>query len=179
MTDTLDNNNPAPETEAPETDAPAPEKPAKGPSKSALAAQIESLTAQVQTLVAANTAAQQAAEEARRASLSEAQKLTEDRAALDAERKAIVSEARQAAAEKLGIKPVALQLVPECDPRTAEGAKVMSDWAKANPDFVKSAQAPGTSFSPPPESALAQVLSGVKNSPYISTEGIRKMLNRR
>lgn len=165
---------PVPPADDKAPDAPADKGPDKAPDAPDLAAQIASLTATVAALTADKARADAAAEEARKASLTEAQRLAEDRQAVEAERKALVQDARKAAAERLGINPKALALAPEVDPRTADGAKALEAWARDNPEFVKAAGAKGELPKWEPESALGKILAGKATHPLIDVANIKK-----
>ena len=126
-------------------------------------------------------AAAEAAEVARKAGLSEAEKLLEERKAftveIETERGRLVTEARKGALAKLGVFEKAMALAPAVDPRDPKGAAELETWAKANPEFVRAA-APG---EPPPlqampESKLAKVLGGVLKNPYVTPGGLRRIL---
>ncbi len=175
------------ETQNPTPDAPvvAPsEQPAPAPEAIDWAAKFAELTATVESLKADKQAAVDAAEQARQASMTEAERVADaqakveaERAALETERRSIVAEARAAAADKLGIFQKALALAPDVDPRTPEGAKALSDWAKDNPEFVKAQHAPTSTYEAPPKSNLAQQLMGAVKNPYMSVETLRKLVN--
>lgn len=170
-------DNKAPDNTNPGDKAPDKTPETGGDKAPDLAAIVATLTAQVAELTAEKTKAAEVAEAARVASLSEAERIAEERKALDAEKKGLVSQARQAAADKLGILPKALALAPDVDPRTPEGAKALETWAKDNPEFVKSKTGDAPGFTPPPKSPLAAFLTGEKKHPIYSVEAIRKMLN--
>lgn len=167
-----------PDTTTPDTTGPENQAPDTGTGGPDLAAQIAALTAQVQTLTAAKAEADAQVEAARQAALTEAERLAEDRSKLEAEKAQMLDQARKDAAAKLGVFDKALPLLPEGDPRTPEGAKMLADWAKANPEFVRQQTPPPKTFDAPPKSALAQILSGEKKHPYLSAESARAMLSR-
>ena len=168
MADTID--NPTPDTPAPDNKAPD------------VAGELASLKAQIEGLTKAKTEADNKAEEARKAALSEADKLKEERAAFMAEvegtKAGIRKEARGQAMDRLGILPNYRDFAPDVDPRDPAGAKALTDWAQSHPEVVK---AQGTHnpapMTPPPESMLGKVLSGVAKSPYMTKEGFRKLIN--
>lgn len=176
MSDTTPDQTPAPDqTPDPTPDPKAGEGGDKGPD---LAAIVATLTAQVAELTAEKTRATEAAEAARVASLSEAERVAEERKALDAEKKGLVMQARQAAADKLGILPKALPLIPDVDPRTPEGAKAFEAFAKENPEFLKpanSAPNPLVDLANSAKGRLADVLSGKVKNPLITPESLKKM----
>ncbi len=157
----------------------APDKtPETGDKAPDLAAIVATLTAQVAELTAERTKAAEAAEAARVASLTEAEKVAEERKALETEKKSLVTQARQAAADKLGILPKALPLAPDVDPRTPEGAKALETWAKENPEFLRptnSAPNPLADLANSAKGRLADVLTGKVKNPLITAESLKKM----
>lgn len=176
---------PAPDTTpAGDTKPPEGKAPDKTPEGGApdLAAVVAALTQKLDGLTAELTAektkAAEAAEAARVAKLSDAEKLAEERKALDLEKKGLVQEARKSAADKLGINAKALPLVPDVDPRTAEGAKAMEAWAKENPEFCKTTTAapnPLTALGQSAKGKLADILSGKTSNPLITADSLKKM----
>ena len=130
---------------------------------------------------AADTAAA-AVEAARKAGMSDADKLREERLAFAAEvaaqKDSLKAERRAAAAAKLGIVAKALALVPaDIDPGTPEGAAMLERWAVTNPEFVQRGPGAPQPFTPPPTSKLGEFLSGVKKHPYLTAEGFGKLLS--
>lgn len=156
---------------------------AKAPDGTAdLAAQVKTLSAQLETLTKAKTEADAKAEEARKASLSEADKLKEERTAFAAEvantKAGLRKEARSQALDRLGVLPNYRDFAPDADPTNADGAKQLADWAKGHPEVVKVTGAPQPPpFAPAPESMLGKVLAGVAKSPYITKEGLQRLIN--
>jgi hypothetical protein len=146
-----------------------------------LAAQVAALTTQLAAMATERDAEKAKAEEAKRASMTEAEKLTADRAALDAEKASLKTEARKAAAERLGIMPKAMALAPDVDPRTPEGGKALADWARENPEFVTKKDGAGTGFplDAPPKSALAKFFSGETVNKAFSIEHAKALLGGR
>lgn len=128
------------------------------------------------------------AETARQATLTAAQKLEEDRAALTKQgddlkadlakqQQALIDDARRSAADRMGINPKALALVPVVDPRTPDGAKALETWAKENPEFV--ARRGSDTTQPPaplPESNIAKILSGAIKHPFITATEVASRL---
>lgn len=161
----------APEATTQAPAAPEAPKAPKGPSRAELAAQIAALTQQM-------AERDNATAETLRAATAESERLAADRVAVEAERKALVAEARQAAADKLGILPKALALTPDVDPRTPEGAKTLTDWAQANPEFVRSAHVTPSPYEPAPKSPLAKILSGEMKHPLLPLDHLLKVLGR-
>lgn len=141
-----------------------------------LAAELVTLKEQLATLTAAKAAADAAAEEARRERMSEQDRVAEDRKALEAERNKLKSERRKDALGKLGVLEKAAALAPDVDPSDPAGAKQLEDWAKANPEFVRTTIPTSTPFDAPKGSNLGKILSGEMKSPIISREGLRKLL---
>jgi len=141
-----------------------------------LAAELVTLKEQLATLTAAKAAADAAAEEARRERLSEQDRVAEDRKAIEAERNKLKSERRKDALGKLGVLEKAAALAPDVDPSDPAGAKQLEDWAKANPEFVRTSIPTSTPFDAPKGSNLGKILSGEMKSPIISREGLRKLL---
>lgn len=182
MTDTTTTTDTPPET-PPDG---GPTAPNRG-TKADLANQIQALTTQVQTLMSANAKAEAAAvaavakaEEDRKASLTEAQRLAEERNAFAAEvegtKATFRKEARNQALDRLGVLPAYTDYVPDVDPRTPEGAKALSDWAREHPEAVRATAPTPSAYAPPPKSALARILSGETSHPLLSADGIRRML---
>jgi len=147
----------------------------------ALRATVEALTAAKTEADAAKTEAETAAEAARVAGLSAAEKLSEDRAAFAAEVEAgkagIRKEARAQSLDKLGVLPAYRDWAPDVDPRTAEGAAAIEEWAKIHPEVVKQASGAPVPYTPAPTSKIGQVLSGAVKNPFMSAAGLRKLLN--
>jgi hypothetical protein len=141
-----------------------------------LAAELVTLKEQLATLTAAKAAADAAAEEARRERLSEQDRVAEDRKVIEAERNKLKSERRKDALGKLGVLEKAAALAPDVDPSDPAGAKQLEDWAKANPEFVRTSIPTSTPFDAPKGSNLGKILSGEMKSPIISREGLRKLL---
>jgi hypothetical protein len=174
MSTEITTDNTAPET-VPDNTTPEPTT----PDAPDLATQVQTLMAQVSALTQAKTASDQAAEAARVASLSEAERVAEERKQIAGEREAMLSDARKTAAEKLGINPKAFRLLPEVDPRTPEGAKAFEQFARDNPEFVAKTVTPsGETYNAPPKSVLARILSGETTHPLFSAEHLRSMLTR-
>jgi hypothetical protein len=116
------------------------------------------------------------AEEARLASLTEAQRFQEERKAFDAEKQSLLDDARKAAVDRLGIIPKALPLVPKVDPRTIEGARALESWAKENPEFLKPRITTSDDYIPTKGTPLEDLMSGKKQHPLYTADGIRKLL---
>jgi len=130
-----------------------------------LAAQLAAMQAQVADLTAKNAAAEAAAEATRLAGLSDAEKLTEERAAVAREREALTIDRRVSALDKLGVQPKYRTFAPQVDPADPAGALALDKWAKENPELVTpKAAPPAPPPAVPPKSNLAKVLAGeVKN----------------
>lgn len=138
--------------------------------------EIDSLKSQLAELLQAKAAADAAADEARRNALSEKERIAEDKKAIEAERAKIKAERRKDALSKLGVIEKAAALAPDVDPSDPAGAKALEDWAKANPEFVRSAAPVSSPFDAPKGSNLGKILSGEMKSPIISRDGLRKLL---
>lgn len=138
--------------------------------------ELSTLKAQLAELMQAKQAADAAADEARRNALSEKERVEEDRKALEAEKSKLKSERRRDALSKLGVLEKAAALAPDVDPSDPAGAKALEDWAKANPEFVKRAEAQSYAYDTPKGSNLGKILSGEMKSPIISRDGLRKLL---
>lgn len=159
------------------TTAPAVESPeAATPVAPDLAAELTALKEQLASLTAAKAAADEAAEQARRERLSEQERVAEDRKALEAEKARLKAERRKDALGKLGVLEKAAALAPDVDPSDPSGAKALEDWARANPEFVRSTTPTSTPYDAPKGSNLGKILSGEMKSPIISREGLRKLL---
>jgi len=141
-----------------------------------LAAQVATLTAQLTELSTKAAAAEAAAEAAKREKMSDAEKLAADRAELDKQRTALANRARGDALTRLGVIEKAHQWAPQVDPGTPEGAKALEDWAKANPELVKRTDPGGQNFQAPPDTPLAELLSGKRKSPLLSAGWAQKLL---
>lgn len=175
----------ADETTTTTTDPPA----TKTPNPAIVAARAK-LAEGVAAYKAADAKRASDAEATRQSQLTEAQKLAEarqalvadsdkTRAELAAERKGLADSRRKDAAERLGIFPKAMALVPDVDPATPEGASALEKWARENPEFVKQKPAGAPDYSPPPaESKLGKVLSGVLKHPFLTADGARAMLSK-
>lgn len=150
---------------------------------------IAELQAQLNTLLddkAASdkkaTDAETAAEAARVAGLSETQRQAERIAELEGKltttEKTAIDSARQAAGAKLGINAKLLPLVPaDADPRTAAGQAVFERWAQENADLLPKAPV-GMNMQPAPKSAVAKILTGESDHPFLSKETITSMLGK-
>lgn len=142
------------------------------------ATELAALKAQVAELTTKATAAEAAAEAAKREKMSDAEKLAADRAELDKQRSALANRARGDALTRLGVIEKAHQWAPQVDPATPEGAKALEDWARANPELVKARDTGAHSFQAPPDSPLAEILSGKRKSPLLSAAWANNLLGR-
>lgn len=156
-----------------EQQAPAPAAPE---STAVDSTELHQLKAQLAELMTAKQQADKAAEEARKASLTESERLAEEKRALDAERNKLKLERRKDALVKLGVLEKAAALAPDADPTDPAGAKALEDWAKANPEFVRKADTTSFAYDAPKGSNLGKILSGEAKSPIISVAGLRKLL---
>ena len=148
----------------------------QGDKSADLTAQVATLTAQLTELSTKAAAAEAAAEAAKREKMSDAEKLAADRAELDKQRTALANRARGDALTRLGVIEKAHQWAPQVDPGTPEGAKALEDWAKANPELVKRTDTGGQNFQAPPDTPLAELLSGKRKSPLLSAGWAQKLL---
>lgn len=150
MSDQLPTPEPTPTPEpALQPDPPAP---APAPDFDALRREIEQLKAE-------SAAAKAAADEARRAKLSEQERFAEDRKRLDAEREQLTAQKRDAVLDRLGVLPKVRQLAPAGDPSDSATMAQIEAWARQNPEFMKPQPRPD-SVPVPPKSNLAKVLAG-------------------
>jgi hypothetical protein len=128
-------------------------------------------------LLAEREASKAAAEAARLAGLSDAEKLAEERQGLAKEREALTLERRVSALDKLGVQPKYRTFAPQVDPADPAGALALDKWAKENPELLAPRAGPG---QPPPQapegSMLAKVLSGQVRHPFMSATGLSKLL---
>jgi hypothetical protein len=128
-------------------------------------------------LLAEREASKAAAEAARLAGLSDAEKLAEERQGLVKEREALTNERRVSALDKLGVQPKYRTFAPQVDPADPAGALALDKWAKENPELLTPRAGPG---QPPPQapegSMLAKVLSGQVRHPFMSATGLSKLL---
>lgn len=140
------------------------------------AAELATAKAQLAEFAAWKTKIEGEAEETKRASMSEAQKLAADREALSTKEKALRDRSRKEALAKLGVLDKAHQWAPDVDPADPAGAKALEDWAKANPELVKAAPVTSHVYDAPPKSALAKILSGEVTNPLLSAKWAAKLL---
>lgn len=146
------------------------------PDATALAAELATTKAQLAEFATWKATTEAANEAAKRERMTESEKLAADRASLDAQRKALKDRSRGDALAKLGVLEKAYQWAPDVDPADPAGAKALEDWAKANPELVKAPTVQSHGYNPPPESALAKVLSGTSKNPILSASWARKLL---
>jgi len=146
-----------------------------------LAARLAAAESTIEKLALEKAAADDAAEAARVAALSDAERLAEDRAALSAEieqgRESIRKEAQLQALARLGVLPAYHETAPAVDVRTTEGAATLEAWARARPEIIKQTPGEAAPYVPAAESLMGKVLRGVVQHPYISAEGVRKLLH--
>lgn len=133
---------------------PAPQPPAKEPSE------LDALKAQIAELQAKTAAAEAAADEARRAKLTDQERLAEDRKRLDDERAALQAQRRDAVLDRLGVLPKVRQLAPVGDPSNPSYMADLEQWARNNPEFVRQPAKPAEPPPVPAKSNLAKVLAG-------------------
>lgn len=145
---------PAPASAPAPTPDPAPQPPAKEPSE------LDALKAQIAELQAKTAAAEAAADEARRAKLTDQERLVEDRKRLDDERAALQAQRRDAVLDRLGVLPKVRQLAPVGDPSNPSYMADLEQWARNNPEFVRQPAKPAEPPPVPAKSNLAKVLAG-------------------
>ena len=145
---------PAPASAPAPTPDPAPQPPAKEPSE------LDALKAQIAELQAKTAAAEAAADEARRAKLTDQERLAEDRKRLDDERAALQAQRRDAVLDRLGVLPKVRQLAPVGDPSNPSYMADLEQWARNNPEFVRQPAKPAEPPPVPAKSNLAKVLAG-------------------
>lgn len=135
------------------------------PDPVAMATELAAARAQLAEFAAWKTQQEQAETEAKRARMTEAQKLAADREALTAKEKALKDRARGDVLAKLGVLDKFHAIAPDVDPADPAGAKALEDWAKANPELVKPRSSDSQPYNAPQGSSLAKLLTGgVKNS---------------
>lgn len=150
------------------------------PTMAELKAQLDTLMADKAASDKKATDAEAAAEAARVAGLSETQKQAERIAELEGKltttESTAIAAARKAAGEKLGINAKLLPLVPaDADPRTPAGQAVFERWAQENADLMPKTPV-GANLTPPPKSAVAKILTGESDHPFLSKETMTAML---
>ena len=141
-------------------------------------AELAAARAQLAELSAWKAKVESEAEETRRASMTEAQKLAADREALTAKEKALSTRARSEALTKLGVLEKAHQWAPDADPATPAGAKVLEDWARANPELVKATPQSGLAYDAPADSSLGKLLRGALPNALINAKRAAELLSR-
>jgi len=141
---------------------------------------IAELKADRDASAAGAAAAAEAAEAERVAALSVVERQAEEQAALkatlDAQSAELRRDRRDLALDKLGVLPHFRGYVPDVDPKTAEGAAQLEEWAKAHPEAVKAAAPSAAAYAPPPKSALHKILSGEAKHPFITADSVRKTI---
>ncbi len=145
---------------------------------------VEQLQAQIAAMQAkldgADEAAAAAAEQARLAAMSDAERAQEqlaaERAKLDEALGGLRKERLTMAADKLGVLPNFRGYLPDVDPSTTDGAAALEQWAKDHPQALKPRDAaPDGGWRPAPEGNLAKILSGKLRHPLVTAESIRKL----
>ena len=142
------------------------------------AAELAAAKAQLAELTAWKTQQVADAEAAKRASMSEAEKLAADRAALDGERKALRDRSRKDALTRLGVLDKAHQWAPDVDPADPAGAAALEAWAKSNPELVKTPTPQSQPYDAPAGSPLAKLLSGGLKNSIINPKRAAELLSR-
>ena len=141
-------------------------------------AELAAARAQLAELAAWKAKVESEAEETKRASMTEAQKLAADREALTAKERALSARARSEALTKLGVLEKAHQWAPDADPATPAGAKALEDWARANPELVKAPAFNSQPYNAPQGSPLAKLLSGGIKNAIINPRRAAELLSR-
>lgn len=160
-----------------------------GDDLTALKAELAALKAERETEKAnaqkASEEAAKKAEEERQSKLTAEQKrdeeLAKQRQELDATKSQLVTERRNLALDRLGVAEKFRSFAPQVDPSDAKGAKQLEEWAKANPELVRSGSTSSTTHSPLDQlkakagTALQKVLSGEKRSTLINERNLSKL----
>lgn len=140
---------------------------------------VAKLTAQVEALTNAKAASDKAADDQRRASLTEADRLAEDRKVLDAEKLTVRTGRRTAALDKLGVAEKFRTFAPDVDPADPAGAAALETWAKANPELLSrkegAAPDPMATMVAGAKGKLAEILAGKASHPLITPGSLSKM----
>jgi hypothetical protein len=170
------NDGGTPDAGTPDAGAGTPDAPA-APTAEAFA----ELQAQFAALTADKAESDAAAEAARVAALSDADKLAEDRAAFTAEADAMRADLRgqrrEAALDKLDVLPNYRKYVGDHDPSTTEGAAALEAWAKEHPEALRQKAAGPAPWVPAPLSALAKIARGEVDNPLVPRESVRKLFS--
>ncbi len=163
---------PAPDAQPP-TGAPAPQLSPE---------QVAELLATVATLKTENDAAKAAAKAAEDAKLTDAQRAEKDRkdwqAQVDADRAKLKQDRRSLALDKLGVLPKFAAFAPDVDPTEPAGAAALEKWAKDYPEMIKPVAHPAQPVDVPEGSMLHKILTGAAKSPFMTTDGFRRLLGR-
>lgn len=172
MTDTV---TPPPQPDAaPPTQGTPP--PTLGPAE--IAALLDTVTA----LKAEADAAKAAAKAAEDAKLTDAQRVEKERkdwqAQVDADRAKLKQDRRNLALEKLGVLPKFARFAPDVDPTDPAGAAALEKWAKDYPEMVSRPAPPAQPVDVPEGSMLHKILTGAAKSPFMTTDGFRRLLGR-
>tara|TARA_R100000808_G_scaffold2971_1_gene11081 strand:+ start:835 stop:1392 length:558 start_codon:yes stop_codon:yes gene_type:complete len=147
--------------------------------------QLDALRAELTALRGAKESAEQEAEAARIAGLTEAERLDAERAAwkqeVEADRARLRVELRDAALDRAGVLSKYNNFAPDVDVRTPEGQKALESWLKDHPETIKR---PDVVAQPTPTDALikrssklAEILTGKRKSTLITQKSIEKMFN--
>ena len=182
--------NDAPAVESPAVEAPAVEaqtatEAAPAVESPDLTEQLKALQNQVAELSAAKLAAEAAAAEAEEAKLTDAERLTKERdewrTEVEQERTRLRTEARSQALQRAGVLPQYHDFVPDLDPRSPEGAKALEAWIGKHPETVsrkvEAAPSPLATLEKK-SSAVAEILTGKRQSTLVTAKSLQKMFNR-
>lgn len=144
--------------------------------------QVSELLATVTALKAKADAAEAAAKASEDAQLTDAQRIDKERkdwqAQVDVDRAKIKTDRKAMALEKLGIVPKFHGYAPDVDPTDPAGAAALEKWAKGNPELVSKREAPAQPVDVPEGSMLHKILTGAAKSPFMTTDGFRRLLGR-
>ncbi len=144
--------------------------------------QVAELLTTVSALKAENEAAKAAAKAADDAKLTDAQRAEKERkdwqAQVDADRAKLKQDRRGLALEKLGVLPKFAAFAPDVDPTEPAGAAALEKWARDYPEMIKPVSRPSQPSDVPEGSMLHKILTGAAKSPFMTTDGFRRLLGR-
>ncbi len=144
--------------------------------------QVAELLTTVSALKAENEAAKAAAKAADDAKLTDAQRAEKERkdwqAQVDADRAKLKQDRRGLALDKLGVLPKFQAFAPDVDPTEPAGAAALEKWAKDYPEMVSRPAPPAQPVDVPEGSMLHKILTGAAKSPFMTTDGFRRLLGR-
>jgi len=144
--------------------------------------EVAQLRAAVAELIAGKQAAEQAAEVAALAKMSDAERTDAERkkwqAEVDGDRAKLRADRKTLALEKLGVAPKFFGMAPEVDASTPDGQAALEKWVQAYPELVTAKAKPLQPTDVPEGSALHRVLTGALTNPFMSREGFARLLGR-